>query len=168
MRGLFCKGLGAVGISRSMEVRMWKVAAIIVVLCSISAFGLIRRPLNSFIRHHETLDYSLRDFHSRIRRSVVSSPFTISDLKFKAFGKQIHIRLRRDHTIFSSDYSILDGHGKPIDISTANFVEGDIKGHFGSYVHGAVKNGRFQGRYNFLGLLYCICCMLLSKARTVA
>lgn len=128
-----------------MAAKVWKVLLVIAVFCNICAFAAIRRPLNSFVRHYERLDYNLKDFHSRVRRSVVSSPYAISDLKFKAFGKQLHIRLRKDHTIFSPEYSIVDGYGKPIEVDLSNFVEGDVKGNFGSYVHGVVHKGRFQG-----------------------
>ena len=125
--------------------RMAKGLSFIVLVCSLSTVSSIRRPLNSYIRHYERLDYNLKDFHSRVRRSVITSPFAISDLKFKAFGKQFHIRLRKDHSIFSSEYSIVDGHGEPIGVDLSKFVEGDVKGHFGSYVHGVVHKGRFQG-----------------------
>lgn len=128
-----------------MAEKMWKVVSVLAVFCIFWVSASSRRPLNSFIRHYERLDYDLRDFHSRVRRSVVSSPFAISDLKFKAFGKQFQIRLRRDHTIFTNEYSIVDGHGEPINIDVTNFVEGDVKGYFGSYVHGVVNKGRFQG-----------------------
>jgi len=127
---------------------------LIAIFCSLSALATIRRPLNSYIRHYERLDYNLKDFHSRVRRSVISSPFAISDLKFKAFGKQFHIRLRKDHAIFSPEYSIVDGHGEPINVDLSKFVEGDVKGHFGSYVHGVVHKGRFQGTIKMGGEVY--------------
>ena len=128
-----------------MTSRMGKYLWLFAIFCALPVFASVQRPLNSYIRHYERLDYSLKDFHSRVRRSVITSPFAISELKFKAFGKQFHIRLRKDHSIFSPEYSIVDGHGKPISVDLAKFVEGDVKGHFGSYVHGVVHKGRFQG-----------------------
>ncbi len=100
----------------------------IIILCI--AFAIVNgqkeklRPLNAFIRHHERLDYNLKDFHSRVRRSTISSPFAISDLHFKAFGKNFHIRLRKDHTIFTPDAKIVDGNGKAIRFDPNEFVEG--------------------------------------------
>ena len=128
-----------------MAAMMLKLLCVVAIFCSFSTHAAVRRPLNSFIRHYERLDYELKDFHSRTRRSIITSPFAISDLKFKAFGKQFHIRLRKDHAIFTPEYSITDGHGKPIDVDLGKFMEGDVKGHFGSYVHGVVHKGRFQG-----------------------
>ena len=139
--------LGVRHCKQKYAAKMLKLSFMIIVCCSISTLASKRRPLNSFIRHHERLDYNLQEFHSRVRRSTISSPFGISDLVIKAFGKELHLRLRRDHTIFSPEYKITDGRGQPIKFDPGNFVEGDVKGYFGSYVHGAVKRGRFQGKY---------------------
>lgn len=133
---------------------MHKLVLFCILTYTILVLGEERRPLNSFIRHYERLDYNLKEFHTRVRRSAVSSPFAISDLKFRAFGKDFQIRMRKDHTIFTPEARIEDGGGKPITFDTGNFVEGDVKGHFGSYVHGAVKKGRFIGTIKIGGEVY--------------
>ena len=130
-----------------MKSRRYLIGVILTIWCAFT-FAKVRRPLNTFVRHFETLDYDLTEFHSRHRRSIASSPFSITDLHFKAYGKPFHVRLRRDHSIFTSESRIVDGQGRHIPFDTSMFVEGDVvgKGNHGSYVNGVVKRGRFEGK----------------------
>lgn len=58
--------------------------------------------MNEYISHYETLSYDERHIHAshnRAKRSVTKDPHVF--LKFKAHGRNFHIRLKRDVSTFS-------------------------------------------------------------------
>lgn len=60
------------------------------------------KRLNEYISHYETLSYDERHIHAshnRAKRSVTKDPHVF--LKFKAHGRNFHIRLKRDVSTFS-------------------------------------------------------------------
>lgn len=104
-----------------------------------------RKPLNSFIRHHETLNYNVSDVHHRSKQALEISPYADVSIRFKAHYKDFRMHLRRNHFIFGKDFKIIDGFGNAIPYDHSRFVHGDVEGHIGSYVIGKIDNGRFEG-----------------------
>lgn len=65
---------------------------------------LIGKRLNEYISHYETLSYDEKDVHAshnRAKRSITKDPHVY--LKFNAYGKRFHIRLKRDLNTFSDN-----------------------------------------------------------------
>lgn len=104
-----------------------------------------KKPLNSFIRHHDRLSYDTADVHHRMKRALDLSPFANVQIKFKAMDKNFTLHLRRNHDIFAPDFKIIDGHGNKIDYDYSRFVHGDVEGYHKSHVIGKVHEGRFEG-----------------------
>lgn len=78
----------------------------------IVAFVTARR-LNEYIRHYETLSYPVEEVHRshlRAKRSI-NRDSTVT-LKFRAHGKDFHIRLKRDLSTFSNNLVIEESRGE--------------------------------------------------------
>lgn len=106
----------------------------------------VKEPLNSFIRHHERLNYDLSDVHRRTRRALEISPFANVHIQFPAFGMNLTLHLKMDHEIFSEGFKIVDGHGSPIDFDYSRFYKGEVEGFDRrSHCLGKIDGGRFEG-----------------------
>lgn len=119
--------------------------AVVISVCITEISADARKPLNSFIRHHETLNYDVADVHYRSKRALDMSPHADVSIKFKAHNKDFRMHLQRNHFIFGKDFKIVDGFGNAIPYDYSRFVHGDVEGHIGSYVIGKIDNGRFEG-----------------------
>uniref|UniRef100_A0A8C4N466 Disintegrin and metalloproteinase domain-containing protein 10 n=1 Tax=Eptatretus burgeri TaxID=7764 RepID=A0A8C4N466_EPTBU len=107
--------------------------------------GQKERPLGPFIRHHEGLTYdtvALHRRHLRVRRAA-SSTQSLS-LAFYAHGRDFHLRLKRDDSVFTEDFTL---EQPPWESSTdvSHIYSGTLHGENGSLCHGAVIDGRFEG-----------------------
>ena len=124
-----------------------KLVILCVTLCVFvtNTFGTSRKPLNSFIRHHERLSYDTVDVHARTRRAIELSPHADVAIKFEAHNKNFSMHLRRNHFIFAKEFKIVDGFGKNVPYDYSRFVHGNVEGHHRSYVMGKIDNGRFEG-----------------------
>jgi len=88
------------------------------------------RRLNEYIRHYETLSYPVEEVHRshlRTRRSI-SRDSTVT-LKFRAHGKDFHIRLKRDLTTFSNNLIIEEPAGdRRDDADISHIYQGNLVG----------------------------------------
>ncbi|XP_063972508.1 disintegrin and metalloproteinase domain-containing protein 10 isoform X1 [Diachasmimorpha longicaudata] len=105
------------------------------------------RRLNEYIRHYEPLSYStdeLHRHHLRAKRSVARD--NAVNLKFRAHGKDFHIRLKRDLSTFSNELVIEGPSGEVEDLDTSHIYEGHLIGEPNSQVFGSISDGVFHGQ----------------------
>ncbi|XP_012251802.2 disintegrin and metalloproteinase domain-containing protein 10 isoform X2 [Athalia rosae] len=105
------------------------------------------RRLNEYIRHYEPLSYPTEEVHRghlRAKRSVTRD--NAVTFKFRAHGRDFHIRLKRDLTTFSDNLVILGPSGKEEDFDTSHIYEGHVLGESGSHVFGSISDGVFHGK----------------------
>ncbi|XP_065063953.1 disintegrin and metalloproteinase domain-containing protein 10-like [Rhopilema esculentum] len=103
-----------------------------------------RNQLNKYIKHFEELNYDKNDLitrHLRAKRSV--SPDYLLHLNFHSHGRYFPIRLKRDITIFSADFTVPDGNHQ---FYPSNIYEGWLEGEFGSKVNGFIHDNIFEGK----------------------
>ena len=133
-----------------------KLVILYVTLCVFvtNTFGTSRKPLNSFIRHHERLSYDVSDVHARTRRAIELSPHADVAIKFEAHNKNFSMHLRRNHFIFAKEFKIVDGFGENVPYDYSRFVHGNVEGHHRSYVMGKIDDGRFEGSIHLHGDQY--------------
>ena len=130
----------------------FKTSGIILLFTCVSLFRFCasKRPLNSYVRHHELLSYDTSEVHYRAKRAMELSPFANVNIKFQAFDKNFSMHLTRDHEIFAPDFRIVTSEGKKIDYDYSRFFHGDVEGLHQSYVNGMVNAGRFEGSIHTL------------------
>ncbi|KYM96177.1 Disintegrin and metalloproteinase domain-containing protein 10 [Cyphomyrmex costatus] len=106
------------------------------------------RRLNEYIRHYETLSYPVEEVHRshlRAKRSI-NRDSTVT-LKFRAHGKDFHIRLKRDLTTFSNNLIIEGSTGeRQYNSDISHVYQGNLVGEPGSHVFGSVSDGVFHGK----------------------
>ncbi|KYN13236.1 Disintegrin and metalloproteinase domain-containing protein 10 [Trachymyrmex cornetzi] len=106
------------------------------------------RRLNEYIRHYETLSYPVEEVHRshlRAKRSI-NRDSTVT-LKFRAHGKDFHIRLKRDSTTFSNNLIIEGSTGeRQYNSDVSHVYQGNLVGEPGSHVFGSVSDGVFHGK----------------------
>ncbi|XP_066270250.1 disintegrin and metalloproteinase domain-containing protein 10-like isoform X1 [Branchiostoma lanceolatum] len=105
--------------------------------------------LNDFISHYEGLRYStetLQAKHERVKRAAMGEA-THEDvhLAFFAHGRDFHLQLSPDNSMFSKDFQLETSRGvKQIDLS--HIYSGYLVGEPGTTMcHGSIINGRFEG-----------------------
>lgn len=83
--------------------------------------------MNEYISHYETLSYDERHIHAshnRAKRSITKDPHVF--LKFKAHGRNFHIRLKRDISTFSDSLVVsianVNASNVPYLFSNCNFT----------------------------------------------
>lgn len=79
----------------------------LIVIVSLSYLFSGFNRLNEYISHYETLNYDDRHLHAshnRAKRSVTKDHHVY--LRFKAHGKDFHLRLKRDLTTFSDKLEV--------------------------------------------------------------
>jgi len=90
------------------------------------------RRLNEYIRHYETLSYPVEEVHRshlRAKRSI-NRDSTVT-LKFRAHGKDFHIRLKRDLTTFSNNLIIEGSTGeRQYDCDVSHVYQGNLVGMY--------------------------------------
>uniref|UniRef100_A0A336M3J2 ADAM10 endopeptidase n=1 Tax=Culicoides sonorensis TaxID=179676 RepID=A0A336M3J2_CULSO len=104
------------------------------------------RRLNEYISHYETLDYDINHIHAshtRAKRSVTKDHHV--NLKFKAHGRDFHIRLKRDLHTFS-DNLVVDSTNGPLNVDTSHIYHGEVVGDSKSHVFGSLHDGVFEGK----------------------
>lgn len=102
--------------------------------------------LNEYISHYETLNYDDRHLHAshnRAKRSVTKDHHVY--LRFKAHGKDFHLRLKRDLTTFSDKLEVHSTDG-PVPFDTSHIYQGEVIGDRNSHVFGSIINGVFEGK----------------------
>uniref|UniRef100_A0ACB8E5A6 Disintegrin and metalloproteinase domain-containing protein 10 n=1 Tax=Sphaerodactylus townsendi TaxID=933632 RepID=A0ACB8E5A6_9SAUR len=108
--------------------------------------GQYGNPLNKHVRHYEGLSYdadSLHQKHQRAKRAV-SHEDQFLRLDFHAHGRHFNLRMKRDMSLFSDDFK-LEMSNKVLDYDTSHIYTGHIYGEQGSFTHGSVIDGRFEG-----------------------
>ncbi|XP_038058241.1 disintegrin and metalloproteinase domain-containing protein 10-like [Patiria miniata] len=108
--------------------------------------GASKAPtLSPFIRHYEMLNYNLDAVHQQHRRAVRSLGQQNVELTFTAHKRDFHLRLRRDTSVFLPSVTLETSSGKEVpDVSY--FYNGELAGEEGSYCHGSITDGLFQGK----------------------
>ncbi|XP_037032344.1 disintegrin and metalloproteinase domain-containing protein 10 isoform X2 [Bradysia coprophila] len=104
------------------------------------------KRLNEYISHYETLSYDERHIHAshnRAKRSVTKDPHVF--LKFKAHGRNFHIRLKRDISTFS-DSLVIDSPKGVISVDSSHIYRGEVLGEPDSLVFGSIHDGVFEGK----------------------
>ncbi|CAH1252038.1 ADAM10 [Branchiostoma lanceolatum] len=127
-----------------------KTAFFIVFLALFSTIAVTTgERLNDFISHYEGLRYStetLQAKHERVKRAAMGEA-THEDvhLAFFAHGRDFHLQLSPDNSMFSKDFQLETSRGvKQIDLS--HIYSGYLVGEPGTTMcHGSIINGRFEG-----------------------
>ncbi|XP_044005029.1 disintegrin and metalloproteinase domain-containing protein 10 isoform X2 [Aphidius gifuensis] len=104
------------------------------------------RQLNEYIRHYEPLSYSTEKLHSNHMRAKRSTSRDNSiNLKFRAHGKDFHIRLKRDTSTFSDNLIVEGPSGDIEEVDVSNQYSGSIVDEHKSEVFGSIIDGIFEG-----------------------
>ncbi|XP_078054184.1 disintegrin and metalloproteinase domain-containing protein 10-like [Mustelus asterias] len=112
--------------------------------------------LNPLIKRFEGLSYD-RDVigsqHFQVKRSLHEEEPSIHlrfaahqtiHLRFTAHQRKFHLRLKRDWSMFTEDFRMKTGSGlESADLS--HIYSGDLQGDRGSFCHGSIIDGRFEG-----------------------
>ncbi|OQV18341.1 Disintegrin and metalloproteinase domain-containing protein 10 [Hypsibius exemplaris] len=104
-------------------------------------------PLNRFVRHYEPLNYDHNDLHVRTRRAISDTTSSQGvQVKFTSHARNFHLNLYPDTSAFAADHVVTDGHGANLNVDTSFLFDGSVRGDKESYVHGAIKDGIFEGK----------------------
>lgn len=108
--------------------------------------GQYGNPLNKYIRHYEGLSYNVDSLHQKHQRAkrAVSHEDQFLLLDFHAHGRQFNLRMKRDTSLFSDEFKV-ETSNKVLDYDTSHIYTGHIYGEEGSFSHGSVVDGRFEG-----------------------
>ncbi|XP_022109880.1 disintegrin and metalloproteinase domain-containing protein 10-like [Acanthaster planci] len=108
--------------------------------------GASKAPtLSPFIRHYEMLNYDLEAVHQQHRRAVRSLEQSNVELKFTAHSRDFHLRLKRDTSVFLPSVTLETSNGDEVP-EVNYFYSGELAGETGSYCHGSIVDGLFQGK----------------------
>ncbi|XP_030856416.1 disintegrin and metalloproteinase domain-containing protein 10 [Strongylocentrotus purpuratus] len=103
--------------------------------------------LNDQILHYEGLDYDTTHInlqHRRVARSTDSQQRV--EIKFNAHGRDFHLRLKRDVNTFSKEFRVVTSQGEiPMSFEDAPMYIGELVDESGTYCHGSVREGQFEG-----------------------
>ncbi|XP_023084412.1 disintegrin and metalloproteinase domain-containing protein 10 [Piliocolobus tephrosceles] len=108
--------------------------------------GQYGNPLNKYIRHYEGLSYNVDSLHQKHQRAkrAVSHEDQFLRLDFHAHGRHFNLRMKRDTSLFSDEFKV-ETSNKVFDYDTSHIYTGHIYGEEGSFSHGSVIDGRFEG-----------------------
>ncbi|XP_061414243.1 disintegrin and metalloproteinase domain-containing protein 10-like [Lethenteron reissneri] len=109
--------------------------------------GGLGQALGSYIRRYEGLSYDTEDVHTqheRVRRAALGRQTAQLSLRFSAYGRDFHLRLRRDVSLFVDDFRV-ETSGVEETYDTSHIYTGSLHGEPGSRCHGSVLGGRFEG-----------------------
>jgi len=111
---------------------------------------LSKPDLSPFISNFESLSYNtdnVQNSHERHKRSISASHRSDDPLEFSfsAHGRDFHIRLFADHSVFHPGYKVTGPLEKPILDVQHNLYEGYLIGEPGSHVFGVIRDGVFDG-----------------------
>ncbi|PNI74653.1 ADAM10 isoform 11 [Pan troglodytes] len=108
--------------------------------------GQYGNPLNKYIRHYEGLSYNVDSLHQKHQRAkrAVSHEDQFLRLDFHAHGRHFNLRMKRDTSLFSDEFKV-ETSNKVLDYDTSHIYTGHIYGEEGSFSHGSVIDGRFEG-----------------------
>uniref|UniRef100_A0A2K5SIS8 Disintegrin and metalloproteinase domain-containing protein 10 n=1 Tax=Cebus imitator TaxID=2715852 RepID=A0A2K5SIS8_CEBIM len=114
--------------------------------CSLFFIGQYGNPLNKYIRHYEGLSYNVDSLHQKHQRAkrAVSHEDQFLRLDFHAHGRHFNLRMKRDTSLFSDEFKV-ETSNKVLDYDTSHIYTGHIYGEEGSFSHGSVIDGRFEG-----------------------
>ncbi|XP_025052354.1 disintegrin and metalloproteinase domain-containing protein 10-like [Alligator sinensis] len=110
--------------------------------------SLVNRPehLRPFVKYHERVFYdteALEQLHQRSKRAAEEHE-TLIQLEFQAYRRTFKLRLSRDTSAFTKDFEIqVKDTLKPGDVSF--IYSGDLHDEPGSFCHGSIHNGLFEG-----------------------
>uniref|UniRef100_A0A2K5CU40 ADAM metallopeptidase domain 10 n=1 Tax=Aotus nancymaae TaxID=37293 RepID=A0A2K5CU40_AOTNA len=110
------------------------------------SLGQYGNPLNKYIRHYEGLSYNVDSLHQKHQRAkrAVSHEDQFLRLDFHAHGRHFNLRMKRDTSLFSDEFKV-ETSNKVLDYDTSHIYTGHIYGEEGSFSHGSVIDGRFEG-----------------------
>ncbi|XP_071788562.1 disintegrin and metalloproteinase domain-containing protein 10-like isoform X2 [Asterias amurensis] len=104
------------------------------------------QPLGPFIRYHETLNYDLSEVHQQHTRAARSLGRPTVSLSFTAHQRDFKLRLTRDTSAFLPDFTLVTSDGEEQSPDVSYFYSGDLEDEPGSYCHGSITDGLFQGK----------------------
>ncbi|KAG8505331.1 Disintegrin and metalloproteinase domain-containing protein 10, partial [Galemys pyrenaicus] len=96
--------------------------------------------------HYEGLSYDVSSLHQKHQRAkrAVSHEDQFLRLDFHAHGRHFNLRMKRDTSLFSDEFKV-ETSNKVLDYDTSHIYTGHIYGEEGSFSHGSVIDGRFEG-----------------------
>nr|KAF6498796.1 ADAM metallopeptidase domain 10 [Molossus molossus] len=108
--------------------------------------GQYGNPLTKYIRHYEGLSYDVDSLHQKHQRAkrAISHEEQFLRLDFHAHGRHFNLRMKRDTSLFSDEFKV-ETSNKVLDYDTSHIYTGHIYGEEGSFSHGSVIDGRFEG-----------------------
>lgn len=112
-------------------------------------FCKLSSAISPFISQYQELDYSAHQVKTRFKRAIEDGTHVEKGvpLKFNAFGRDFRLKLFPDRSIFSNDHVITGSRGEIVSHDISNlFYEGRIIGEKNSLVHGAIRDGIFDGK----------------------
>ncbi|KAM4807848.1 disintegrin and metalloproteinase domain-containing protein 10-like [Rhinophrynus dorsalis] len=117
-----------------------------IIFMKIGDSGGICEKIRPFLKYYEHLSYdnvALHQNHQRAKRATKEYEKTVP-LKIFAYKRNFELMLRRDRSVFASDFEVLSNDKSlPMDIS---FVySGALKDEKESFCHGSIINGHFEG-----------------------
>ncbi|XP_042334823.1 disintegrin and metalloproteinase domain-containing protein 10-like [Sceloporus undulatus] len=97
----------------------------------------------AFVKYHEMLAYdrdALEERHQKVRKAEARSVL----LEFQAYQRLFRLRLWRDTSIFARGFQLMKkDFSVPTDVSF--IYSGDLQGEPGSFCHGSIIDGLFEG-----------------------
>ncbi|CAH1252040.1 ADAM10 [Branchiostoma lanceolatum] len=123
--------------------KLWLIALVSAAWSTLFTQG---EQLNEFVTHFEGLQYDtsrLHAKHERARRAVLPEESRVH-LAFYAHGRNFHLQMTRDNSMFSRDFQLeTTGGVKQMDLS--HIYSGHVVGEPKSVCHGSIIAGRFEG-----------------------
>ncbi|XP_055059047.2 disintegrin and metalloproteinase domain-containing protein 10 isoform X1 [Misgurnus anguillicaudatus] len=125
------------------------VKLLLLLYCLGDTKGQNGRSLNKYIKYYEGLSYNTNILHHRHQRAkrAVSHEDQFLHLDFHAHGRHFKLRMKRDTSLFSSDFKV-EVSGKEIPYDTSHIYSGELYGEKGTLTHGSIIDGKFEGFIN--------------------
>ncbi|XP_066492510.1 disintegrin and metalloproteinase domain-containing protein 10-like [Tiliqua scincoides] len=98
----------------------------------------------SFIKHYERIYYDTAALDKIHQEAKLKEDGSVVLLEFQAYQRIFKLRLRRDMSVFAKGFQITrKGALGPMDVSF--IYSGELQGEPGSFCHGSIINGLFEG-----------------------
>ncbi|NP_001161497.1 disintegrin and metalloproteinase domain-containing protein 10 precursor [Saccoglossus kowalevskii] len=103
------------------------------------------------LKQFQFLKYDRTDLHERHLRAKRSADSRVEshktvELKFSAYNRDFHLRLKRDTVLFHPDFVLESSSHGVINYDTSHFYTGKLKDEPSSHIHGSILDGLFEGK----------------------
>ncbi|PIK52447.1 putative disintegrin and metalloproteinase domain-containing protein 10 isoform X1 [Apostichopus japonicus] len=104
--------------------------------------------LSPLIRGYDVLTYDTDHVHEQHKRAIRSPDEHQVELRFNALGSNFQLQLEPDPTVITNNFAFVTSDGAEIKqmADAVHFYRGRIADVPGSFVHGSIVDGAFQGR----------------------